>query len=41
MKLDKKARAGGLRFVLWSGPGRAQVVADVPESAVIAALHEG
>ena len=39
MKLDKKARAGGLRFVLWSGAGRAQVVADVPESAVLQALR--
>ncbi|GAA4860711.1 3-dehydroquinate synthase [Luteimonas vadosa] len=40
MRLDKKAQAGGLRFVLWSGAGRAQVVPDVPESAVLAVLRE-
>ena len=39
MRLDKKARAGGLRFVLWSGAGRAQMVSDVPESAVLQALR--
>ena len=39
MRLDKKALAGSLRFVLWSGAGRAQVVADVPESAVLQALR--
>jgi 3-dehydroquinate synthase len=38
MHLDKKASASGLRFVLWEGPGRARVVADVPESAVLEAL---
>ncbi|GGK12233.1 3-dehydroquinate synthase [Luteimonas terricola] len=39
MRLDKKALAGGLRFVLWDGPGRARVVADVPEEAVMAVLQ--
>ena len=38
MRLDKKAQAGGLRFVLWDGAGRARVVADVPEAAVLQAL---
>jgi len=38
MRLDKKAAAGGLRFVLWRGPGRAEVVGDVAEDAVRAAL---
>jgi 3-dehydroquinate synthase len=41
MRLDKKAQASGLRFMLWSGAGRAQVVPDVPESAVLAALRAG
>jgi 3-dehydroquinate synthase len=39
MRLDKKAAASGLRFVLWEGPGRARVVADVPEDAVLQALQ--
>ena len=39
MRLDKKAQAGGLRFVLWDGPGRARVVADVPVDAVKAVLQ--
>jgi 3-dehydroquinate synthase len=39
MRLDKKASAGGLRFVLWDGPGAARVVADVPEDAVRAVLR--
>jgi 3-dehydroquinate synthase len=38
MRLDKKAQASGLRFVLWDGLGRARVVADVAESAVLAVL---
>ena len=38
MRLDKKAQASGLRFVLWDGLGRARVVADVAESAVLAIL---
>jgi 3-dehydroquinate synthase len=39
MRLDKKAAASGLRFVLWDGPGAARVVADVPEDAVRAVLR--
>jgi 3-dehydroquinate synthase len=39
MRLDKKAAARGLRFVLWEGPGAARVVADVPEDAVRAVLR--
>jgi 3-dehydroquinate synthase len=39
MRLDKKARASGLRFVLWDGLGRARLVPDVPEDAVRAVLH--
>src|SRR5690606_29517080 len=38
MRLDKKAQASGLRFVLWEGIGRARVVADVPEQAVLDVL---
>jgi 3-dehydroquinate synthase len=39
MRLDKKASAGGLRFVLWDGVGAARVVADVPEAAVLSVLR--
>ena len=39
MRLDKKASAGGLRFVLWDGPGAARVVADVPDAAVLGVLR--
>jgi 3-dehydroquinate synthase len=39
MRLDKKAAASGLRFVLWDGPGAARVVAGVPEDAVRAVLR--
>ena len=38
MRLDKKAQASGLRFVLWDGIGKARVVADVAEDAVLAVL---
>jgi 3-dehydroquinate synthase len=38
MRLDKKATAAGLRFVLWRGPGRAEVVAGVDASAVRSVL---
>ena len=41
MRLDKKAQASGLRFVLWDGIGRARVVADVPEAEVLAVLRSG
>jgi 3-dehydroquinate synthase len=40
MRLDKKAHAGGLRFVLWEAPGAARIVADVPEEAVLQTLLE-
>src|SRR5690606_28705715 len=40
MRLDKKARAGGLRFIAWDGIGRARVQDDVPEDAVLATLRE-
>ena len=39
MRLDKKALAGGLRFVLWDGTGRARVIPDVPEAEVLAVLQ--
>ena len=34
MRLDKKTQAGGLRFIVWEGAGRARVEADVPEDTV-------
>jgi 3-dehydroquinate synthase len=39
MRLDKKAQASGLRFVLWDGAGKARVVADVPEAPVLRVLE--
>ena len=39
MRLDKKAQSGRLRLVLWRGPGRAEVVPDVPEDAILAVLR--
>ena len=41
MRLDKKAAASGLRFVLWDRPGSARVVAGVADDAVLAVLREG
>ena len=41
MRMDKKAAASGLRFVLWNGMGAARVVADVADTAVLAVLREG
>ena len=38
MRLDKKNVAGKLRLVLWRGIGRAEVVSDVDEAAVLALL---
>jgi 3-dehydroquinate synthase len=38
MRLDKKAHAGGLRFVLWDRAGAARVVSNVDEAAVLAVL---
>jgi 3-dehydroquinate synthase len=40
MRLDKKASASGLRFVLWEAPGIARIVSDVPEDAVLETLLE-
>jgi 3-dehydroquinate synthase len=34
MRLDKKAQASGLRFVLWDRLGAARVVAGVEDAAV-------
>jgi 3-dehydroquinate synthase len=39
MRLDKKALADGLRFVLWDGPGRARVVPGVQDGDVLAVLR--
>ena len=41
MRLDKKANASGLRFVLWEAPGTARIVSNVPEDAVLETLLEG
>ena len=38
MRLDKKNLAGRLRLVLWRGIGRAEVVPEVDENAVLAVL---
>ena len=40
MRLDKKALASGLRFIVWAGVGRARIQDDVPEQAVLATLRE-
>lgn len=40
MRLDKKAAADGLRFVLWDGIGRARLVPGVDEGAVRGILRE-
>ena len=41
MRLDKKNVAGRLRLVLWRGLGRAEVVPDVDEAAVLKVLGTG
>jgi 3-dehydroquinate synthase len=41
MRLDKKANAAGLRFVLWEAPGMARIVDGVPEDAVLETLLAG
>ena len=41
MRLDKKNLAGRLRLVLWRGIGKAEVVPDVDEAAVLAVLRAG
>jgi 3-dehydroquinate synthase len=38
MRLDKKALSGRLRLVLWRGIGRAELVDDVADQAILAAL---
>lgn len=38
MRLDKKAAAGGLRFVLWRGAGAAEIISDIDEQEVTAVL---
>jgi len=38
MKLDKKALSGSPRLILWRGIGRAEVMRDVPEPAILQAL---
>jgi len=40
MRLDKKARAGGLRFIGWEAAGRARMLTDVPEDTVLAVLTD-
>ncbi len=40
MALDKKARGGGLAFVLLEALGRARVVSDVPHALVREMVHE-
>lgn len=39
MRLDKKADATGLRFVLWHGTGAARVISGVPDEAVLGVLR--
>ncbi|RNF86020.1 3-dehydroquinate synthase [Montanilutibacter psychrotolerans] len=39
MRLDKKADAAGLRFILWDGRGGASVVSGVADDAVLAVLR--
>lgn len=41
MRLDKKADARGLRFVLWDGAGRARTVPGVPDAPVLEVLSAG
>jgi 3-dehydroquinate synthase len=40
MRLDKKADAAGLRFVLWERAGLAKVVSGVPDARVLGVLRE-
>ncbi|UZW59618.1 3-dehydroquinate synthase [Lysobacter enzymogenes] len=41
MRLDKKADASGLRFVLWDRAGAARIVSGVADEQVLAVLREG
>jgi 3-dehydroquinate synthase len=38
MKLDKKSLSGSPRLILWRGIGRAEIVRDIPEAAILQAL---
>jgi 3-dehydroquinate synthase len=38
MKLDKKTLSGVPRLILWRGIGKAEIVRDVPEAAILQAL---
>jgi 3-dehydroquinate synthase len=40
MRLDKKNVSGRLRLILWRGIGRAEIVQDVDDSAILAVLNE-
>jgi 3-dehydroquinate synthase len=40
MRLDKKADAAGLRFVLWDRAGAARLVGDVADAAVVSVLRD-
>ncbi len=40
MRLDKKSRAGGIRFVLPSGPGRVRYPVEVPPGVIFEILSE-
>ena len=39
MRLDKKAQADGLRFILWDRAGAARIVQGVPDAAVLQVLR--
>ncbi|MGH8182164.1 MAG: 3-dehydroquinate synthase [Rhodanobacteraceae bacterium] len=39
MRLDKKNRAGALRLILWRGIGRAEIVENVEDAAVLSILQ--
>ncbi|HEY0178006.1 MAG TPA: 3-dehydroquinate synthase [Dokdonella sp.] len=41
MRLDKKNLSGRLRLILWRGVGRAEIVADVDEAAILGVLSAG
>ncbi|MGY3265376.1 shikimate kinase/3-dehydroquinate synthase [Lysobacter sp. HA35] len=41
MRLDKKADAAGLRFILWDGAGHGRIVRDVPDAEVLDVLAAG
>lgn len=40
MRLDKKADAAGLRFILWEHAGAARIVSGVPDEAVLGVLTQ-